>query len=92
MRTIRFSPGCAGDTPEARPIAALSNFTPVRGYGYRIGLPYAGHWREILNTNAGEYGGSGVGNAGAVTAGRPPCLTVSLLPPKSQSLRLQPSI
>ena len=55
-------------TPESRPIAVLSNFTPVARYGYRIGLPYPGRWREILNTDAGEYGGSGVGNSGAVHA------------------------
>jgi 1,4-alpha-glucan branching enzyme len=55
-------------TPESRPIAVLSNFTPVARCGYRIGLPYPGRWREILNTDAGEYGGSGVGNSGAVHA------------------------
>ena len=36
--------------------------------GYRVGLPRAGRWREVLNTDAHAYGGSGVGNRGAVVA------------------------
>ena len=36
---------------------------------YRIGLPLAGRWVEVLNTDARVYGGSDVGNAGGVTAG-----------------------
>jgi 1,4-alpha-glucan branching enzyme len=52
----------------ARPIAVVSNFTPEPRHGYRIGLPHAGRWREILNTDARDYGGSGAGNLGAVTA------------------------
>ena len=35
---------------------------------YRIGLPYAGHWREAINTDAGAYGGSNIGNLGGVVA------------------------
>jgi len=54
--------------PESRPVAVISNFTPVVRNGYRIGLPCAGRWREVLNTDAGEYGGSGTGNFGAVAA------------------------
>ena len=46
----------------------ISNFTPVPRLAYRIGLPYAGRWREILNTDATGYGGSGLGNQGAVEA------------------------
>jgi 1,4-alpha-glucan branching enzyme len=47
-------------------VAAVANFTPVPRTGYRVGLPCAGRWREILNTDAAEYGGSGCGNGGAV--------------------------
>ncbi len=54
--------------PESQPVAVISNFTPVPRHFYRIGLPYAGCWREILNTDASAYGGSGAGNHGAVTA------------------------
>ena len=52
----------------ARPVAVAVNFTPVPRHGYRIGLPCAGRWREILNTDAAAYGGSECGNAGAVDA------------------------
>ncbi|HVB68036.1 MAG TPA: 1,4-alpha-glucan branching protein GlgB [Acetobacteraceae bacterium] len=54
--------------PDASEVAVLCNFTPVPRHGYRIGLPAAGRWREILNTDAGTYGGSGLGNQGAVWA------------------------
>ena len=57
----------------AAPVAAVANFTPVPREGYRIGLPLPGRWREILNTDALEYGGSGRGNAGAVVAVPSPC-------------------
>jgi 1,4-alpha-glucan branching enzyme len=46
----------------------ISNFTPVPRQGYRLPLPATGTWREIINTDATEYGGSGMGNAGAVEA------------------------
>ena len=52
----------------APPVAAIANFTPVPRDGYRIGLPLPGRWREILNTDAAAYGGSGRGNAGGVDA------------------------
>jgi len=54
--------------PDAAPVAVISNFTPVPRYDYHIPLPTAGRWREIVNTDAQDYGGSGMGNAGAVTA------------------------
>ncbi len=52
----------------AAPVAAIANFTPVSREGYRVGLPRAGRWREILNTDAAAYGGSNRGNAGVVQA------------------------
>jgi 1,4-alpha-glucan branching enzyme len=48
-----------------RHVLAISNLTPVVRHGYRIGVPLAGHWAERLNTDAGVYGGSGLGNGGA---------------------------
>jgi 1,4-alpha-glucan branching enzyme len=54
--------------PGANPVAVVSNFTPVPREGYRLPLPAAGRWREILNTDAGLYGGSGMGNLGGVEA------------------------
>jgi len=49
-------------------VLAVFNFTPVPRYGYRTGAPAGGHWREILNTDAADYGGSGQGNLGGRTA------------------------
>jgi 1,4-alpha-glucan branching enzyme len=44
------------------------NLTPVTRGDYRIGVPQLGVWRELFNSDASSYGGSGVGNLGAVTA------------------------
>ncbi len=49
-------------------VAAAFNFTPVPRYGYRVGVPFEGFWREIANGDAVEYGGSGVGNLGGCEA------------------------
>jgi 1,4-alpha-glucan branching enzyme len=54
--------GEAGDPP----IVVVANFTPVPREGYRFGVPKAGYWREILNSDAAIYGGSGIGNRGGV--------------------------
>ncbi len=59
---LRF--GGPGDPP----VAVVCNFTPVPRPGYRLGLPAAGFWREIFNSDAVDYGGSGMGNLGGVTA------------------------
>jgi 1,4-alpha-glucan branching enzyme len=72
-----------GDKP---PVAVVCNFTPVVRQGYRIGVPWGGTWREVLNSDAPFYGGSGVGNMGAVTAsndgchGRPHTLSLTVPP------------
>ena len=42
------------------------NFTPVPRRAYRVGAPRAGFWREVLNTDAADYGGSGLGNLGGL--------------------------
>ncbi len=52
----------------AAPALVVCNFTPVPRYGYRLGVPQGGAWREVLNTDAATYGGSNVGNGGAVHA------------------------
>ena len=54
--------------PDTPPVAVISNFTPVTRPDYRVPLPHAGKWHEIVNTDAGDYGGSGQGNGGAVEA------------------------
>ncbi|HEX7968590.1 MAG TPA: 1,4-alpha-glucan branching protein GlgB [Stellaceae bacterium] len=48
--------------------AIVCNFTPVPRHLYRIGVPRAGLWRERFNSDALDYGGSGLGNAGAARA------------------------
>ena len=49
-------------------LLVVCNFTPVIRYNYRVGVPTGGHWKEVLNSDAGEYGGSGQGNFGGVDA------------------------
>ncbi|ACZ38527.1 1,4-alpha-glucan branching protein GlgB [Sphaerobacter thermophilus] len=53
---------------EVSEIVAAFNFTPVPRHNYIIGVPRFGRWREILNSDATVYGGSGQGNLGGVTA------------------------
>jgi 1,4-alpha-glucan branching enzyme len=48
-------------------LVCVGNFSPVVYEGFRIGLPAAGRWREVLNTDSPFYGGSGVGNEGEVS-------------------------
>jgi 1,4-alpha-glucan branching enzyme len=45
-------------------LLVVANFTPVPRENYLVGVPKAGHWREVLNSDATLYGGSGVGNRG----------------------------
>ncbi|WP_280364791.1 1,4-alpha-glucan branching protein GlgB [Nocardia wallacei] len=67
-------------------VACVYNFSGTQHRDYRIGLPSAGHWREILNTDAADYAGSGVGNLGGVRSvaepwhGRPFSAAVTLAP------------
>jgi 1,4-alpha-glucan branching enzyme len=67
-------------------IAVVCNFTPVPRHNYRIGVPRGGFWREILNSDATEHGGSGQGNLGGVEAnpigihGRPHSLNITAPP------------
>ena len=49
-------------------ILVVCNFTPVPRYNYRVGVPVGGYWKEILNSDAREYGGSGHGNLGGAEA------------------------
>ncbi len=54
--------------PGASPIAVISNMTPALHDHYRLPLPRDGQWREVLNSDAEVYGGSGKGNLGEITA------------------------
>jgi 1,4-alpha-glucan branching enzyme len=51
-----------------RSLACVANLAPVPRHGYRVGLPAEGRWEEVVNTDATEFGGSGVGNNGEVWA------------------------
>lgn len=74
--------GTDGDAP----ILAVVNLTPVPRRGYRVGVPRAGRWHEIFNSDAGHYGGGNLGNEGEVRAaaiplhGQPASVEL-LLPP-----------
>ena len=67
-------------------VLVVCNFTPVLRADYRVGVPRGGRWRERLNSDASDYGGSGQGNLGAVQAsgvgahGRAHSLSVRLPP------------
>jgi 1,4-alpha-glucan branching enzyme len=67
-------------------LVCVANFAAVPHHDYRLGLPIAGVWREVINTDAQLYAGSGVGNAGTFEAsasewnGRPASATVQLPP------------
>lgn len=71
---------------EADTVLVVLNFTPVPRTGYRVGVPSGGYWRELLNSDAQEFAGSGVGNLGGVQAepipthGRPYSLNLTLPP------------
>ena len=77
-------------------LACVANFAGVPHSGYRIGLPHAGRWDEVVNTDADVYLGSGVGNLGAVTAveepwhGQPASAVVQLPPLGTIWLRHRP--
>jgi 1,4-alpha-glucan branching enzyme len=67
-------------------ILAVANFTPVVQINYRVGVPAGGFWKELLNSDALDYWGSGQGNLGGVEAlpqpfhGRPYSLNLTLPP------------
>ena len=52
--------------PGSAEILVVANMTPVPRIDYRIGVPKTGLWRERLNSDAGDYGGAGLGNGGSV--------------------------
>jgi 1,4-alpha-glucan branching enzyme len=71
---------------EGTPIAVIANFSGQAVGPYRVGLPRTGRWQELLNSDALEFGGSGVGNYGEVTAeavsqhGQPASVELTLPP------------
>jgi 1,4-alpha-glucan branching enzyme len=79
-----------------RPLLVALNLTPVPRERYRLGVPHAGRWREVLNSDATAYGGSGMGNGGGVDSDARPAhghaqSLVLTLPPLSVLL-LEPDL
>ena len=79
--------GPAESDEDARDVVAcIANFSAMPHLKYQIGLPRAGRWRELLNTDAAIYGGSGVGNLGGIEAvpepyhGRPASAIITVPP------------
>ncbi len=82
--------GAEGDLP----VVVICNMAPVLREGFRVGMPQGGRWREVFNSDASQYGGTGSGNGGFVTAdgegwhGRP--VSTSLTLPPLSTLVLTP--
>ncbi len=80
-------------SPAAAPLLIVTNFTPVPRRNVLLGIPKRGIWREVLNSDAREYGGSGWGNLGAVESapvaahGRLDALNLNLPPLATIMLR-----
>ncbi len=76
------------------PVLAICNFTPVPRYNYTLGVREGGWWRELLNSDAPLYGGSGIGNLGGVEAAPVPAhgrqYSLSLTLPPLAMLLLKP--
>jgi 1,4-alpha-glucan branching enzyme len=53
------------------PLLVVSNFTPTPRGNFRIGVP-TGRWKELLNTDAADFGGSDIGNVGTIEAAASP--------------------
>lgn len=76
--------------PGHSPVLVIVNMTPVPRWNYRVEVPHHGLWREILNSDAHHYGGSGVGNGGGVEArGETPAIEVALPPLGALVFRLE---
>lgn len=79
-------------------ILVVCNFTPVVHESYRVGVPRSGYWREILNSDALDYGGSGQGNLGGIQTetlpyhGRPFSLNLRLPPLSALYFKSPPEI
>ena len=54
------------DPDAGEAVLVVFNYTPVARHQYRVGVQHAGLWQECLNSDSSHYGGSGVGNLGAI--------------------------
>ena len=87
--------GPEGQDAEQDVVLIVCNFTPVPRAHYRIGVPQAGYWQELLNSDATAYGGSGMGNGGGAHTEAVPAhgyaQSLSLLLPPLSVLYLKPA-
>ena len=83
-------------SPKGPPILVICNFTPVPRSNYLVGVPQAGRWTEIFNSDAREYGGAGWGNLGGVNSapvgahGRVESVSLSIAPLATMMFRWDP--
>jgi 1,4-alpha-glucan branching enzyme len=79
---------------DGTPLLCIANFTPETHANVRVGVPRGSYWREVLNSDAAEYGGSGAGNLGGVSAQPAPlgehAWSVTLIVPPLGALFLAP--
>ena len=77
-------------------VVVVLNFTPVPRHDYRVGVPIAGNYRELLNSDSSYYAGTDVGNSGEIATepvsfnGRPHSLSLLLPPLAGIVLKIQP--
>jgi 1,4-alpha-glucan branching enzyme len=77
-------------------VLVACNFTPIPRWDYRVGVPHGGYWSELLNSDAVQYGGSGIGNLGGKHTddywhhGRQHSLSLVLPPLAIVAFRLRP--
>ena len=78
------------------PLLVVCNFTPLPRTNYVVGVPQAGFWREIVNSDAADFGGAGWGNLGGVESapvgahGRPNSISLTLPPLSALILKHEP--
>ena len=78
-------------------VVFIVNATPLVRYDYRLGVPHAGFYREIINTDAETYGGSNVGNMGGVQSeagawqARDHSILIQLPPLATVAFKLEPN-
>jgi len=94
-RDVSAEPPERSDTSRGDIIAFVVNATPVVRYNYRLGVPEAGFYREIVNSDAETYGGSNVGNFGGVQSenrewmGREHSIVIHLPPLATLAFKLE---
>ena len=85
----------APNSREGEMIVFIVNATPIVRHDYRLGVPRAGFYREIINTDAETYGGGNIGNYGGVQSegvnwmGREQSILIQLAPLATLAFKLE---